>query len=53
MALAQELLSKPNVLVITELREGKPPCLVIGRYRMIYYKGRAILYIYKRHPIAT
>ena len=24
----------------------------MGRYRMIYYEGRAVLYIHKRHPIA-
>ena len=41
------------MLVIIELREGKPPYLAIGKYRIIYYKGRAILYIYKRHLIAT
>ena len=51
IALAEELLSKPDVLVIIELGEGKPPYLVIGRYRIIYYKGRATLYIHKRHPI--
>ena len=41
------------MLIIIEPGEGKPPYLAIGRYQMIYYKGRAILYIYKRHPIAT
>ena len=40
------------MLVIIELREGEPLYLAIRKYRIVYYKGKAIFYIHKRHLVA-